>query len=501
MTGRGRLLRLGSALMLLLLAGTGAGAADEERPVITVGSKTFAESHVLAEIAAQLLESEGFAVARKLGLGGTLIAFEGLKTGAIDLYPEYTGTLTEAVLQQPGISNELLAAALARYDLRLGVPLGFNNSYALAMKAQTARSLGIAAISDLARHPELKLAFSLEFLQRRDGWPALQTAYGLPQQPVGIEHALAYLALDNKQIEVTDAYTTDGELTAHALLLLADDRSFFPRYDAALLTRADLPEAAARVLTRLNGMIDEATMQGLNQALNEDGASVAGTARQFLVANGLLGQESMPANADNRTLRILRDTGTHLQLTGSALLLACLVAIPLALALSRRQRAARSLLYVAGLIQTIPSLALLALLIPLVGLGKLPAVIALFLYSLLPIVRNTLTGLFSIDPLYRQVAAGIGLSEHEQLMKVELPLAAPMILAGIKTAAVISVGTATLAAFVGAGGLGEPIITGLTLNDHRLILEGAIPAALLAIAVELGFETLERAIVPAHLRD
>jgi osmoprotectant transport system permease protein len=223
---------------------------------------------------------------------------------------------------------------------------------------------------------------------------------------------------------------------------------------------------------------------------------VADTARTFLLAQGLIGQNAETGAIDSRSRRILRDTAIHLQLTGSALVLACLVAIPLALVLSRHHRAARTLLYITGLIQTIPSLALLALLIPLVGLGKLPAIIALFLYSLLPIVRNTLTGLFSIDPLYRQVAAGIGLSEREQLMKVELPLAAPMILAGIKTAAVISVGTATLAAFVGAGGLGEPIITGLTLNDHRLIL-----AALLAIAVELVFETLERILVPAHLRD
>jgi osmoprotectant transport system permease protein len=490
-----------AASLLSLLLFSGADAADEARPLITVGSKTFAESHLLAEIAAQLLESEGFPVTRKLGLGGTLIAFEGLKNGAIDLYPEYTGTLTETVLHQPGLSDPDLATALAQQGLHLGVPLGFNNSYAIAMKAQGARSLGITSVSDLARHPELKLAFSLEFLNRGDGWPALQSVYGLPQEPAGIEHALAYLALDSGRIDVTDAYTTDGELRAHELLLLTDDLGFFPRYDAVLLTRAELPEPAARVLTRLDGTIDEDTMQSLNQALGDGQSSVADTARTFLLAQGLIGQNAETGAIDSRSRRILRDTAIHLQLTGSALLLACLVAIPLALVLSRHQRAARTLLYITGLIQTIPSLALLALLIPLVGLGKLPAIIALFLYSLLPIVRNTLTGLFSIDPLYRQVAAGIGLSEREQLMKVELPLAAPMILAGIKTAAVISVGTATLAAFVGAGGLGEPIITGLTLNDHRLILAGAIPAALLAIAVELVFETLERILVPAHLRD
>jgi osmoprotectant transport system permease protein len=139
-------------------------------------------------------------------------------------------------------------------------------------------------------------------------------------------------------------------------------------------------------------------------------------------------------------------------------------------------------------------------LIPLVGLGWLPAVIALFLYSLLPIVRNTLTGIFGVDPLIKEVATGMGLTQSQRLWKVELPLAAPTILAGVKTAAIISIGTATLAAFVGAGGLGEPIIAGLTLNNHRLILEGAVPAALLAIVVELLFEAVERATIPAHLR-
>ena len=127
--------------------------------------------------------------------------------------------------------------------------------------------------------------------------------------------------------------------------------------------------------------------------------------------------------------------------------------------------------------------------------------IHLFLYSLLPIVRNTLTGLFNVDPLVKEVATGMGLTERQRLWHIELPLAMPTLLAGVKTAAIVSIGTATLAAFVGAGGLGEPIITGLNLNDHRLILEGALPAAALAIAVELLFEWVERALIPAHLRD
>ncbi|MEM6545667.1 MAG: ABC transporter permease, partial [Pseudomonadota bacterium] len=156
--------------------------------------------------------------------------------------------------------------------------------------------------------------------------------------------------------------------------------------------------------------------------------------------------------------------------------------------------------YFAGLVQTIPALALLALMIPLFGLGERTAIAALFLYSLLPIVRNTIAGLGGVDPLLRDVAASLGMTPRQQLIKVELPLAMPTIMAGIKTAAVISIGTATLAAFVGAGGLGEPILTGISLNDNRLILQGAIPAALLALITEFAFSRLSRSMVPAHLR-
>ena len=137
--------------------------------------------------------------------------------------------------------------------------------------------------------------------------------------------------------------------------------------------------------------------------------------------------------------------------------------------------------------------------IPLFGIGERPAIIALFLYSLLPILRNTITALVTIDPLLKRVAEAIGLTRWEQLRHVLLPMALPYILAGVRTAAIISIGTATLAAFIGAGGLGEPIVTGLALNDTNLILQGAIPAAGLAILVELFFELLERLLVKPHM--
>lgn len=484
------------AVSLLLLCTMPCASGASQVP-ISVGSKAFSESHVLGEIVAQWLEINGYTVQRKLGLGGTLITYEALLSGELDIYPEYSGTLLLAVLRDPDIGEAGLDAALAKRDLLLSPRLGFNNSYGVAVPERLAESLGLRAIGDLAQHPELRFAFTHEFLKREDGWPALRRVYQLPQQPSGIEHALAYSALADGGLDATDAYTTDGELEMFGLRVLEDVRGVFPRYNAGLLVRRDLPDDVAQVLRVLENRIDTDTMRRLNYAVVKGGASPAQAAAEFLEAQGL-GRSAY--EAPGALQRIMRNTLTHLRLTGIALAMACAFAVPLALVVSRFEGASAALQYFAGIIQTIPALALLALLIPFLGLGQGTAILALFLYSLLPIVRNTLAGIAGIDPLLKEVAASMGLLPRQQLLRIELPLATPMILAGIKTAAIISIGTATLAAFVGAGGLGEPIITGLSLSDHRLILEGALPAAGLAIAVEFAFEWLERRLLPAQLR-
>jgi osmoprotectant transport system permease protein len=183
-----------------------------------------------------------------------------------------------------------------------------------------------------------------------------------------------------------------------------------------------------------------------------------------------------------------------------ALLCAIAAALPLGVLCHRRPRLGRVVLDAVGLVQTIPSLALLVFMIPLLGIGALPAGMALFLYSLLPIVRNTYTGLCDVPPQLRTAAAALGLPPRAVLRLVELPIASRAILAGIKSAAVICVGTATLGALIGAGGLGQPILTGIRLDDFGLILQGAVPASLLAIGVERGFDLLERVLVPRGLR-
>lgn len=478
-----------------LLLAASAWAADGP---IRVGSKNFNESYVLAEIAAQLLEARGVAVERRFGLGGTLICYQALRNDEIDLYVEYSGTLSQAILKLP-VATEFadLNAHLQSVGLTLLDPLGFNNTYALAVRREVASARGLSSIGDIARHPDLQLVFSHEFLEREDGWPGLAAAYDLRATVVGIEHGLAYQAIAAGTIDVTDAYSTDGELKRYGLKLLDDDRGFFPEYLAAVLVRGDVAAQVGEALSPLSGSFTDAEMQALNAEVIFAGKSFAEVAGAFLQQRGLVAATAQQKSIWNG---LWRNTLQHLRLTGVAMVLAVAVGIGLSLLVFRSARLSRTLIYVSGLMQTIPSIALLALMIPLLGIGVVPAIVALFLYSLLPVLRNTITALTTIDPTLTKVAVAMGLTDWEQLRHVYLPLSLPSMLAGIRTAAVISIGTATLAAFIGAGGLGEPIVTGLALNDIGLILQGAIPAALLAIVTELGFEALERVLLPGHLR-
>jgi osmoprotectant transport system permease protein len=470
---------------------------SQDAPIV-VGAKNFTEGYVLGEIMAQALEDRGHVVERRFGLAGTLVAFQALSAGEIDLYAEYSGTISEVILQtQANFDGEALARALLPMGLEPLAPFGFDNTYAIAVTSTLAQRLGLERVSDLREHPALRLGFSHEFRDRADGWPGLKRMYGLPQDSSGIEHGLAYRALIEQEIDVTDAYATDGELLRYDLRILIDDRSFFPAYMAMPLVRRDLHPQAKAVLETLAGRLDESAMRQLNAAVVVSGRTFADVAAEFLADQEL--STASPRPRARLASSLVRNTLVHLKLTGIALLAATLAGLSLALAVYRSPTLSKTVLYTAGLLQTVPSIALLALLIPFVGVGQFPAIIALFLYSLLPIVRNTITALITIDPLLRRVATALGMTQLQRLRTIYLPLALPHVLAGIRLAAVVSIGTATLAAFIGAGGLGEPIVTGLALNDTRLILQGAIPAALLAIAVELCFEALERALIPAHL--
>ena len=474
-----------------------AALAAQTRPVV-IGSKTFTESYLLAEMMAQLLESRRIPVERQTGLGGTLVAFQALLSGEIDAYAEYSGTISHVILNMDGDSTEEeLAAALAPLGVDLLPRLGFNNTYALTVTRETAAQYALGSISDLTDHPELRFGLSHEFRNRPDGWPGLKQAYNLPQDSSGIEHGLAYRALLESEIDVTDAYSTDGDLLRYDLVVLEDNLEFFPSYLAVLVARADLDTDAKAALSLLADRLDDATMRSLNSEVVVEERTFAEVAGAFLLGQGLI--TSVQAETQSLWPTLGRNTLVHLKLTGIAVLLACIAGLGLALTVYRSPSLSTAVLYVAGLLQTIPSIALLALLIPIAGVGQVPAIIALFLYSLLPIARNAITALLTIDPLLRRVAVALGLTEIQQLRHVYVPLALPHVLTGVRIAVVVSIGTATLAAFIGAGGLGEPIVTGLALNDTGLILQGAIPAALLAVCAELFFEGLERWLIPRHL--
>ena len=265
-----------------------------------------------------------------------------------------------------------------------------------------------------------------------------------------MDNDLAYKGLERGAIDVTDLYSTAAEITYYGL---------------RVLDKVPEPRVAADFLNERFDLEQEITVQ----------------------------EETMFS-------RLWARTKEHLLLVSISLLAAILVAIPLGIVAAKVASVEQIILGVVGVIYTIPSLALLVFMIPLLGIGGPPAMVALFLYSLLPIVRNTHAGLHDIPGPLLESAEALGLPPMARLRQIELPLAARSILAGIQTAAVINVGTATLGALIGAGGYGQPILTGIRLNDTGLILQGAVPAAVLALVVQVIFGLAKRAFVSKGLR-
>jgi osmoprotectant transport system permease protein len=484
-----------SALLLMVLAASPA--------TVRVGSKVFTESVVLGEMATQVLAARGLPTQHVRGLGGTRVVWDALVRGDVDVYPEYTGTLSEDIFGGR-VPPDALGPALAERGVLLGPALGFDDSYALGMRQDVAERLGIRRISDLKDHPQLRFGFSNEFLDRGDGWRALQRRYRLPQKAVrGLDHELAYRGLRAGALEVVDLYSTDPEIQAEHLRVLEDDLHHFPDYRAVLLVRADLEArvpGANEALRLLAGRIDQPSMIALNVRARLERVPESRVAADFLRSHLRLEADTGTPPESGRARRLLERLREHLWLVAISLTLSLLAAIPLGVLAARRPRIGQAVLAGVGIVQTIPSLALLVLMIPLLGIGSRPAIAALFLYGLLPIVRNTHSGLTGIASDLRESADALGLPRWDRLWRVELPLASPSILAGVKTSAVIAVGTATLGALVGAGGFGQPILTGIRLADTGLLLEGALPAAALALAVQGGFDLVEKVLVPRGLR-
>lgn len=482
-----------SLLLFCLTTESSLGQTSSSEPV-KIGTKVFTESVILGEVLKQSIESDGYQTEFYQQLGGTRILWNALVDGEIDVYPDYTGTIIEEILAGREIENrDDLVAVLSEFGIEVSEPLGFNNTYALGMKREQAEELGIETISDLQDHPELIFGFSNEFIDRADGWPGIRDAYQLSPQTVrGLDHDLAYRGIDAENIDVIDLYSTDAEIDYYDLKVLEDDQNFFPEYEAVFLYRTDLNQEVKQSITRFEGGISRDEMVRMNATVKLDGKDDAVVASEFLSETS---QIQSQISVEGFWDRLWRHTLDHLYLVGISLGLAIIIAIPIGVLAVKVQVLETAVLGAVGILQTIPSLALLVFMIPLFGIGALPAIAALFLYSLLPIVRNTHSGIKTISEPVRESAKALGLPNSLILRKIELPMAVPSILAGIKTSAVINVGTATLGALIGAGGYGQPILTGIRLDSVPLILEGAIPAAVLALLVQGLFDLVERWLV------
>ncbi len=482
----------------LIVTAISCSAYSGAKSTIVVGSKTFTESYILAEILAKTIEDAGeLNVQRKMGLGATGIIYESLKTGQIDIYPEYTGTIAEAILKDASLKSvSQINESLVKDHLIITDSLGFNDNYGLAVEQEYAKTKSISIISDLKKDSNIRAGFTHEFLKRQDGYDALMKHYGLKLANVkGMEHSLAYQSIAEKKLDLIEVYTTDAKIKKYDLRVLEDDKKFFPKYLAVFILRDELVSQypkTFKAIKNLENKINEAKMIELNAKVELEGWSFE------KVANSFLNKSESQTNEAFQNL--LKRTKEHLSLVFISLLLALIVGLPLGIIAAKYRAFAQSVILLSGLLQTVPSLALLCFLIPVFGIGYLPAVVALFLYALLPIVRNTYLGLASIDSGLIESAKTLGLSSFQRLRLIELPLASPTILAGVKLSAVINVGTATLAAFIGGGGYGAIIVTGLALNNNKIILQGAIPSAVLAILVHILFEYLDRIIVPKGIR-
>jgi osmoprotectant transport system permease protein len=497
-----------AAVISLLIVSLSLFVFFERRTEVVVGSKKFTESVILGNVLEQLAQSTGYLVGHRAELGGTRLLWESLKTGEIDAYVEYTGTLINEIYQsEKGLTPEGMAARLAKDGIKMSRPLGFNDTYALGMRAEVAEKWQIKTIGDLRKFPPLVFGLSQEFMSRADGWPQVQRAYHLNSKLVkGLDHDFAYRALASGDIHVMDLYSTDAEIRYYKLRVLEDNLGVFPKYEAIVLYRAELESRAPSFVEKIHSLenrIREDQMIEMNARAKTDKEPEALIAADFLKKQ--MGIKVTVAK-DSVASRVRVHLIEHLNLVARSLIAAILVSLPLGIWAAKQPRAGQLILGVVSLIQTIPALALLVILIRplnylgLRGIGDTPAVFALFLYSLLPIVRNVHSGLTQMPAHIRESAFALGLPPSIRLWRIELPLASRTILAGIKTAAVINVGFATLGALVGAGGLGQPILTGIRLDDYSLVLQGALPAAALALLAQGLFELAERRLVPKGLR-
>ena len=429
---------------------------DSEIPTVRVGSLRDIEGQVLGEIFAQTLESAGEArVERRLGLGGPGVVLAAFGAGEIDLLPQYSGSVADLILREPTLTEfATIRSKMEALGHEIVGPLGFNNTYGIGFKRSVADRNGLRRISDLAGRP-WRGGVTPEFRESVTGLGAMERRYGLALGSVRtMEHALSYVAQARGEVDFVDVYTTDATIRQQDLVVLEDDLGVFVRYDGLVLARNGFSQRFPKswaALQRLTGRLSDSTMTRLNGGFEIDRRDPKAIAAEFLASVGIATPSAgSAATGATRTQRPqwLRLTLEHLGLVGISLAIALLVGLPLGWWASQRPAVAKTVLSLVGVIQTIPGIALLCFFIPLFGVGWQPAVYALALYALLPIVQGVITGLTHIDQSLRDVAAVLGMSDGQRRRRIELPLAAPAMLAGIRVAAVINVGTAAMASTI-----------------------------------------------------
>ena len=508
--------RIGLIILVLFFAVTICRA--ESQP-IRIGCKNFTEQEILGELVAQLLETHTeLTVERRFGLGGTDICHAALLQGELDIYVEYTGTallnvIKAEVINHPDDAYRVVARGYRdRFDLIWLPPIGFNNTFAITVRADQAEALGLERVSDLESHAKhLTGGFTSEFMERPDGYPGLRQTYGYQlKSTVDLDPGLMYRAVADGQVDVICAFATDGRIAAYDLRVLEDDRNFFPPYDAAPVVRGELLRNHPEIrdaLVALAGTISDEDMRQMNHAVDVLNRKPRQVVRDWLVHrngksladpmaetnNSEPQQQSLWAVVCERQAEIGIKSLEHLVLTVLGVAIAIALGVPTGIAIHRLAPTRGPVLAAIEVIQTIPSLAMLAFLFAIYGLlGAVPAVSALVLYALLPIVLNTYTGLREVPRQVIEAADGVGMSSFQRLWLVELPLAAPVAIAGIRAATVLTVGIATLSTYIGAGGLGDFIARGLARNDPRLTLLGAIPAAIMAVTLSLAIRIIAK---------
>ena len=495
--------------------------ANKDRKQLIIGSKIFTENILLAEMLSILLEEKyNFKVVKKFNMGGTKLVFDSLKNRQIDIYPEYTGTGYTMLLKKSGETNPkktyriVKSEFLKRFQMIWSLPLGFENTYILAVREKDIRFQNIHSISQLKGHiGSFRLGMGHEFVERKDGFDNFSNRYQLhfpKNQVITMNPALMYSALDNKEVDMIMAYSTDGRIKAFKLKTLKDDKSFFPSYEAAYLTRKDVLKAWPEVQTAFSDLeynISEKEIISLNNQVDQLDYDLSQTARHFLIKKKLLVEKIQKLQKVHlidyymsKKKYFFKILVEHLVLIFVSLFFALCISIPIGIWATRNSKVEKIVFFLVNTLQTVPSIALLGLLIPFLGIGFMPAVFALFLYSLLPLIRNTFEGIKNVDRNYIEASAGIGLNAWQILIFVQIPLALPIMLAGVRVATVIVVGTATLAAYIGAGGLGDPIFRGIATLDSRLIFLGAIPACLLAVILDMSIAFVEKLIISKGLK-